>query len=398
MASISKERRKGKETGRWKVRWYVDAATAAAEGTEGRQRTKGGFMTKAEAEAFKAKLVHEQHTGEWISDRAGAVPYAEWADQWKHTWRNKRPSTWARDENYLDRYVVAHFGEARLGDITPLAVETWLTRLQAKGGHKGKPLAAATVIKAYQLLNGSLKAAVRHRMIPSNPADGVTLPTIERHEMRFLTEDEIAALADAIDPRYRGFVYVAAYAGLRAGELFALRRQDVDVARRRVRVNQTLALVRGRVTFNEPKTKAGLRSVPLPRFVIDELVRHMREYVDPQSDALLFTSPQGEPMSAVNFRNRVWHKAVKGAGLGHVRLHDMRHTAVALWIDRGANALQLTKWAGHTKVAFTLDRYGHLIDEDGDDVMAALDRGARSAARTGQVVSLHGAQTDAEAS
>lgn len=264
MASISKERRKGKETGRWKVRWYVDAATAAAEGTEGRQRTKGGFATKREAELFAAKLVPEQHTGEWISDRAGAVAYAEWADQWKHTWRNKRPSTWARDENYLDRYVVAHFGEARLGDITPLAVEKWLTRLQAKGGHKGKPLAAATVIKAYQLLNGSLKAAVRHRMIPSNPADGVTLPTIERHEMRFLTEDEIAALADAIDPRYRVSCTSRRTADSVPESCSPCGARMWTSPGRRLRVERTLYETKGQFTFSPPKTAAGRRAVRVP--------------------------------------------------------------------------------------------------------------------------------------
>jgi integrase len=63
------------------------------------------------------------------------------------------------------------------------------------------------------------------------------------------------------------------------------------------------------------------------------------------------------------FRHRFWLPATRAAGLGGLRIHDLRHTAVALWIAAGANPKEVAARAGHASVSFTLDRYGHLYPE-----------------------------------
>jgi integrase len=86
-----------------------------------------------------------------------------------------------------------------------------------------------------------------------------------------------------------------------------------------------------------------------------------------------FTSTTGNPLYRGAFWPSVWKPAVKNAGLDGLRIHDLRHTYVSLMIAAGANPKEVSTWAGHSSVSFTLDRYGHLYDEHGDDVADRLD-------------------------
>ena len=110
-----------------------------------------------------------------------------------------------------------------------------------------------------------------------------------------------------------------------------------------------------------PKTRASRRTVGLPRFVVEELAVHLADVGDPE--AFVFTAPQGGLLRLPAFRARVWRPAVAAAGLEGLRIHDLRHTAVALWIAAGANPKEVSARAGHSSVSFTLDRYGHLYPE-----------------------------------
>ena len=78
---------------------------------------------------------------------------------------------------------------------------------------------------------------------------------------------------------------------------------------------------------------------------------------------MVFTAPKGGLLRVIAFRARIWRPATRTAGLDGLRIHDLRHTAVALWIAAGANPKEVAARAGHTSVSFTLDRYGHLYPE-----------------------------------
>lgn len=241
-------------------------------------------------------------------------------------------------------------------------MRAWVANLVAKG------LAPATVRKAYQLLKRVMQAAVDARYIQHSPCRNVPLPKMVRNEMRFLGAKEVQRLAEEIDPRYRALVYLGAYGGLRFGELSGLRAWRVDPARSEVRVAEILVEVRGELLFGPPKTAHSMRTIRLPRFVSDLLADHMQRYAVGPHD-LAFTSPDDKPLRASNFRRRSWNPAVRAAELSPLRPHDLRHTAVALWIANGASAKQVAARAGHGSAGFTLDRYGHLFP-DGDDALA----------------------------
>jgi integrase len=251
--------------------------------------------------------------------------------------------------------ALPRFGDAPLAAISQRDVRAWVAELSAG------PLAPATVQKADQLLGKVMGAAVDAGMIPQTPCRRVPLPKVEREEMRFLTPAEVATLAAAIAPRYRALVLVGAYGGLRIGELAGPRRSRVDLLRGTVQVAEIIAEPKGRLQIGPPKTRAGRRTVGLPRFVAEELAAHLAGLGDPE--ALVFAAPEGGPLRVHGFRARVWRPATRAAGLDGLRIHDLRHTAVALWIAAGANPKEVSTRAGHASVSFTLDRYGHLYPE-----------------------------------
>lgn len=266
----------------------------------------------------------------------------------------------------MARYVLPALGHMRLGDIDHTTVQAWIARLSASG------LAPATVAKAGQLVGKVMSAAVTARLIASSPCEGVRLPRIERQEMRFLTPAEVASLADAIDGRFRAAVLLGSYGGLRVGELFGLKAGRVDLLRAKVDVAEIMVEVSGHLHVGPPKTRAGRRVVPIPRVAVDALDEHLRAYPSKPCEPI-FTAPEGGPVRLASWRGRFWNRAVGTAGLAPLRPHDLRHTAIALWIAAGASPREIAVRAGHASVVTVLDRYGHLLRGADDRTNVALD-------------------------
>jgi integrase len=128
--------------------------------------------------------------------------------------------------------------------------------------------------------------------------------------------------------------------------------------------------VHGHIVRGAPETKAGRRTVPVAPTIATALEHHLVTYTPTGPYAPFFAGAGGGTLRAAAWRSRFWTPATRTAGLAPLRVHDMRHTAVALWIAAGANPKQL---AGHTSVAVVLDRYGHLFDGHEAAVLSRLD-------------------------
>jgi integrase len=252
-----------------------------------------------------------------------------------------------------------------------------------------KGLAPATVVKAYNILSKMMSGAVDAGLIVQSPCRNIKLPKVEQDEMRFLTPDGVAGLADAMDPRYRGLVLLGAYGGLRFGEMCGLRVQRVHLLAAEVEVLENITEVRGVLDYGSTKTRAGRRRVPIPRLVADTLAVQIELRPDKDCD-LVFQAPEGGPIRRSHWRQRFWVPATQAAGFEGLRLHDLRHTAVALWIAAGRHAKEIATWAGHTSAGFVLDRYGHVFPTSEEGLRMALDEMIRSAtpAPAGRLVEL----------
>jgi Phage integrase, N-terminal SAM-like domain len=160
-------------------------------GPDHRQRYKT-FARKVDADRFAATVTADQARGDWTDPRGGDTNLAEWARYVESTRLNRRPSTAARDDTYLRNLILPYFGDARLGNVTPAAVQEWVADLVAAG------YAPATIRKAFEILGRAFSAAVESRLIVRSPTSGTQLPKVEQSDKRFLAPAEIQHLANTI--------------------------------------------------------------------------------------------------------------------------------------------------------------------------------------------------------
>jgi integrase len=179
--------------------------------------------------------------------------------------------------------------------------------------------------------------------------------------MRFLSGDEVSDLAGVIDDPYRALVLTAAYAGCRFGELAGLRAHRLDLLRRTLTIAESLSEVRGQVRLAPPKTAAARRQVALPKFLAEELNRHLASW-PPTAEGFVFSAPQGGPLLRHNFRRRTWLPAVRASVGEPLRVHDLRHTHAAMLIAQGEHPKVIQNRLGHSSIKVTLDTYGHLFE------------------------------------
>ncbi|WP_232506541.1 tyrosine-type recombinase/integrase [Microlunatus flavus] len=293
------------------------------------------------------------------------MPLREWVSDWLPTRHDLRATTSARLEMTMAKQVLPRFGDAPLQRITNAEVRRWVSDLLAGG------LSAASTRKAVFALRQALEAAIADGRILHNPADKVPLPSERQKRPRFLSQTEVERLVAELPARDRALVLVGAYGGLRWGEAAGLRRRNIDALRSRIRVEGTAVQLGGRITLdNEPKTERSKRSVPIARSVMRRIQEHLDEHVDGSPESLVFTAPGGGPLFRAWSQNTL-APAARRAGLEGLTFHGLRHSFVAIMVAAGCNVREVSEWAGHNSVAFTLTRYGGLY-EDGSD--AAVDR------------------------
>jgi integrase len=247
-------------------------------------------------------------------------------------------------------------------------VQKWISSLT---------LAPATVRYIHRVFSLIMELAVRDKRIPTNPATGVRLPRVAKPGKRFLTPEQVHALADAaaqypipeVGGQYRVLILVLAFCGLRWGEVAALRVKRVDLLRRRLTVAESVTEVSGRLVWGTPKSHQ-TRSVPIPRSLVPLLTEVM---AGKDADALVFTTWRGKPLRNLNWRRDVFDPAARDSNLDHLTPHELRHTAASLAVSAGANVKAVQKMLGHSSAAMTLDVYSGLFDDDLDGVGDRID-------------------------
>jgi len=329
----------------------------------GRQINVGSYATRREAAAAVAAAGAEAN-GERVIDRTAGRQHVEvFAERWWATRSGHRPSTRSRDRMVLDHDLLPFFGKVPVSEVTAADVQAWVANL-------GTRLSPSSIRRAFTILDQLLDAAVDGALIIANPAARTRLPRLDRPEMRFLTPAELESLADTIDTRYRAMVLTMAWATLRIGEAAGLRRADVDAVAGTLRVANNLVEVSGRSHEGPPKTGAGRRAMTLPASVVAELGDHLRHHA---ARTYVFPHPDGGRLRAEEWRRLIWRPAVTAAGLAPLRVHDLKHTGVALLAAAGVDPSEIARRAGHASVAFTYDRYGHLLPEVDKQAGAKLE-------------------------
>jgi integrase len=255
-------------------------------------------------------------------------------------------------------------------------VQELADRLMAEGH------TASTIRNALMPLRALYRWHLARGDVAVNPTSGVELPAVRGKPSRIASPDEATQLIAALPVGERAVWATAFYAGLRMGELLALRWEDVNLAEGTIYVQRSWDAREGIV---EPKSRAGRRRVPVAAVLRDFLVEHrMRQ---DREDGLVFGRTEVRPFCPTTMYKRA-RKAWKSTKLNAIKPQEARHTFASILIDAGVNAKALSTFVGHASIKITLDVYGHLMpgseSEAVDLVDAYLER-ANTQARLAQV-------------
>ena len=259
---------------------------------------------------------------------------------------------------------------ATRGRLSPAVLSAW--RAAGSPTHPGRPRAGrtgqTTAAQAYRLLHAILTTAVQDGLLPTNPARVKGAGIVHHAERETATPAEVAQLAALMPARLAAAVWLAAWSGLRQGELLGLARRHLDLTAGSVRVERALGRDR---RLHRPKTRQSVRTVYLPGFVIGQLVHHLDAFTGPDPDALVFTSATGTPVHTGHLLAR-FARARAAIGRPSLTWHDLRHTGATLAYQAGGSVRDVQDRLGHATSRAAMI-YAHTADDSGRRLAAQIN-------------------------
>jgi integrase len=362
---------------RYRVRWSLPT---------GERRSKT-FKLRKDADTYLRQVEADRMRGIVTDPRGSEENFTDYARRWLDTRRALlAPRTVELYRSELNRWILPTFGRLKLSAITTEGVRQW-------HGATASASSPTTAAKCYRLLRTILGTAETDGLLPRNPCRVKGAGHERTAERPLLTPEQVHAVAEAIEPRYRALVLLGAYGSLRRGELLALQRRHINELRGTVTVAGQAQHVAGLGRVIRPtKSEAGQRTVAIPADVMTELLGHMAACTDPDADAWVFTAEKGGPAREAHL-GKAWTAAAVACGAPTAHLHDLRHFGGTLAAQSGATLRELQGRLGHATARAAMiyqhaaeDRHKVIADRMGAGFSAAQE--AARAARIGVVSDL----------
>ena len=306
------------------------------------------FRLRKEAQHWLNEQTAMIITGTYASPQAGKITVQRYFDTWTAA------QIWADNTLASAKQALAssELGTLPIGSVKPSHIRSWLKREHSRG------IAASTVALRLVYVNGMFSAARQDRIIATNPAEGIKAPKEQRkpaeEAMIIPTAAEVRAMLDKCEPEVRPMVLLGVFAGLRRGELAAVRISDIDFLRRRLKVERQAEETGG---GTKPPKGNVTRFVYLP----DELLAELSRLVPYEGGWLLPSSILGRCPSGATVA-KWWDRKVRTpAGLRpELTLHSLRHYFASGLIAAGCDVVTVQHALGHASPTITLSVYAHL--------------------------------------
>ena len=358
--------------GRQTINWYVVIDLPREADGKRRQKWHGRFRTRREAEAARAKIVHEFNTGTYVEPNA--ITLSDWVhDHWLPTVQSRvKPSTFDSYRRNLELHVLPGLGGRQLRQLAPAMLNRLYADLLADGNHKKDGgLSAKTVRYIHTILHKALTDAVDSDLVATNVAARAKPPRPRARlasEIAFWEPPELRAFLQAVrGHRLETAWHVAAMTGMRRGEVLGLRWKDLDLNASRISVRQALVSVGYEIITSSPKNHQA-RAVDLDASTVDHIRRHRQRQQDDRDEwgtdyqdrDLVFCKEDGTPIHPHTF-SQAFERLVAKLPLPRIRLHDLRHTHATIAVMAGVPVKVISERLGHETPAFTLKQYAHVI-------------------------------------
>ena len=334
-----------------------------------------GKQTKQNAELYRAQLVTEVAQGEYLAP--SKITLSDFVERWQAArFPEMTPNTQAGTRTHCKQYILPHLGARQLSSLSREDVQQWKAKLLGQ-------YAPGTVETALNKLRTICRDAVSWRYIKADPTAGVKRPPQSKSEMQVLAPAQAVALLEAAPTHFwRCFFQFGIVTGLRIAELIAVKWEHLDLENARYQVTETWqARGKASIGFRQPKTAYSQAPVQLTPDLLRNLAEHRATQAAEQLKnpmqgkfGLMFPRTDGKPIDPRVIHRTSWPETLTAAGLPHMRLHDLRHTCAALWLDIGENPKFIQRQMRHASIKTTLDIYGHLLPERSQEAAARFDQ------------------------
>ena len=295
------------------------------------------------------------------------IKYGEWVALWLESKRGfVKESTYANYSMAAINHIIPSLGEYTIDEITESIMQETVICWINSGRIAGGGLSRKTVKDMLSIIKLSLKAAVRKKIVSSVPEMEVIIPPtgpVNRIVTFNLCEQDkiLSAVSKSPTPRNVG-VIISLLAGLRIGEICALKWSDIDMENRTIDVTKTMQRLylkeisgtcETRITITPPKTRSSNRVVPIS----SRLFLYLSVIASEDSESYVITGKKEflEPRTYRSYYNRFLSRH----GIGHVKFHGLRHTFATRCIEAGADCKTVSVLLGHASVNMTLNMYVH---------------------------------------
>jgi integrase len=363
-----------------------------------RRQTSKTFKTRRDAQAALIRVLGAVEDGTWVAP--SRETFGDWAPQALAALRSEvRGPTFDFYDRITRQHLVPRLGQVPLQRIAPALLKALYADLLASGRLDGRGgLSARSVQMIHVTAHRLLAMAVEDGRLQRNPAARVEPPRVERQEVAAWDADTLRAFLDfarETEPRLFPAYRLAASTGMRRAEVCGLKKRYLDLDARRLSVIRTLVrtaddgLIEG-----DPKSVKGRRSIALDARTVVALREHLKRQAEErlakgpeyQDHGLVFQEPDGRPIDPSRF-SKVFARLVRQGGFPPLSVHGLRHTWATLALAAGVHPKVVQERLGHSTVAFTLDRYSHVLaglqEEAAERVAGLIDGGRRLHGREG---------------
>jgi integrase len=307
-------------------------------------------------------------------------------EQYLHTWLEEVHKSEVEELSYIhqsglvENHLIPALGHLQLKSLSAQHIQKLYTSL-AKKGYKSN-----SIRSVHSVLHKALKNALRWKLVSSNVSDDVTIPRDQQETetaQALTAEQALHLLKISRGHSLEAFIALALVTALRHGELMGLCWRDVDLEARRLSIKRTVGYDwTHKYISSDPKSKSSRRSIQLPQFVVNALLRHREKQQERKLKAgsrweendLVFANWYGRYLAPGNTSRR-FHKLLEEAGLPRIRIHDLRHSAASLLILVLKMPPKLVQeLLGHSSLDMTMDIYTHVNESQQREMMDAFDR------------------------
>jgi integrase len=345
-----------------------------------KQKSQSGFKTKKEAHAALAELVNDVEKGSYIEPvkkkfKEFAINYIE------TTYRNRvKKSSYETAHNVVVIHIIPFFGDMDINDIDQFLVHEFYQAKMKEG------YSSSYIQRMHEMMRLILRVAKKWEVLHKDIASMLEPPRLIKKEMKVWTIDQVNTfLKFTKHSRYHPIYFLAAYTGMRKGEILGLSWTDIDFEEKTISINKTLYKVPSEYLLQEPKTKNSFRTI----YIDDDIIRVLKRQKVKQNlerlryggvykeHNMVFAQETGEYVHPQGV-NGLFTRFIGQANLPRIRFHDLRHTHATILLLMGVNPKIVAERLGHSSVQITLDTYSHVLPSMKQDLAEQFSQAMKS--------------------